>query len=60
MEDERKDQFEQLYSFGIEWIARIENDLRTQDAEIKNLKNDNNKYRKLEEGLKNLMDNLNR
>ena len=60
MEDERKDQFEQLYSFGIEWIARIENDLRTQDAEIKNLKNDNNKYRKLEESLKNLMDNLNR
>ena len=60
MEDERKEQFEQLYSFGIEWIARIENDLRTQDAEIKTLKNDNNKYRKLEEGLKNLMDNLNR
>ena len=60
MEDERKEQFEQLYSFGIEWIARIENDLRTQDAEIKNLKNDNNKYRKLEESLKNLMDNLNR
>lgn len=60
MEDERKDQFEQLYSFGLEWIARIENDLRIQDAEIKTFKNDNNKYRKFEEGMKNLMDNLNR
>ncbi|MBR4152756.1 MAG: hypothetical protein IKT98_07340 [Selenomonadaceae bacterium] len=55
MEDERKAQFEQLYSFGVEWLGKIENDIRAQHEEIENLKADNANYERLQSALRQAM-----
>ena len=44
MEDERKAQFEQLYSFGVEWLDKIEN-----------LEADNANYERLQSALRQAM-----
>ena len=55
MEDERKAQFEQLFSFGVEWLGRIEKDIRDQHEEIQNLKRDNAHYERLQADLRQAM-----
>ena len=55
MEDERKAQFEQLYAFGVEWLGKIENDIRAHHEEIENLKADNANYEKIQSSLRQAM-----
>ena len=55
MEDERKAQFEQLYAFGVEWLGKIESDIRAHHDEIENLKADNANYERLQSTLRQAM-----
>lgn len=55
MEDERKAQFEQLFSFGVEWLGKIEKDIRDQHEEIQSLKRDNAHYERLQADLRQAM-----
>ena len=55
MEDERKAQFEQLYAFGVEWLGKIENDIRAKHEEIENLKADNANYERFQSDLRQAM-----
>ena len=55
MEDERKTQFEQLYAFGVEWLGKIETDIRAKHEEIENLKADNAHYERLQSDLRQAM-----
>lgn len=55
MEDERKAQFEQLYAFGVEWLGKIETDIRAHHEEIESLKADNANYEKIQSSLRQAM-----
>lgn len=55
MEDERKAQFDQLFAFGVEWLDKIEKDIRAQHEEIQDLKRDNEHYERLQADLRQAM-----
>ncbi len=55
MEDERKTQFDQLFSFGVEWLGKIEKDICAQHDEIQSLKRDNDNYERLQKNLQQAM-----
>lgn len=55
---ERKEQLDQLFMFGVEWLDKIENNLREQNGKILILQKENQNYKKLHENLAQAMNNF--
>lgn len=53
---EREQQLDQLYTFGIEFLTKIEDDICAQEDEISNLQDENKKYKDLHDKLKKILD----
>lgn len=56
--NERKEQLDQLFMFGVEWLDKIENNLREQNGKILILQKENQNYKKLHENLAQAMNNF--
>ena len=53
---EREQQLEQLYTFGMEYLKKIEDDISAQEKEISKLQAENKNYKDLQDKLKKILD----
>ena len=53
--NEREQQLEQLYTFGMEYLKKIEDDISAQEKEISKLQAENKNYKNLQDKLKEIL-----
>ncbi len=53
--DERKEQLDQLFSFGVEYLEKIKNDIRKQDEKISNLQSEITNYKNFRSDLEQVL-----